>query len=91
MPKPAAAAKSTPASAARSVGLAEAALKSWRFAEAKRRGVPAFRILSDKALRAIAEKQPRSEAALLEISGVGSKIAENYGNQIFRILDSAGA
>jgi DNA topoisomerase-3 len=76
---------------ARAVALAEAALKSWRLAEAKKRGVPAFRILSDKALRAIAERQPRSEAALLEISGVGSKIAANYGNQIFRVLDSAGA
>jgi DNA topoisomerase III len=71
------------------VARAEAALKSWRLAEAKRREVPAFRILSDKALRAIAERHPQSESELLEISGVGAKIVTNYANAIFRILDSA--
>jgi DNA topoisomerase-3 len=30
----------------------EAALRDWRLAEARRRGVPAFRILSDRTLRA---------------------------------------
>jgi superfamily II DNA helicase RecQ len=74
---------------AQTVARAEAALKSWRLAEAKRRDVPAFRILSDKALRAIAEKHPQSESELLEISGVGSKIVTNYANAIFRVLDSA--
>jgi DNA topoisomerase-3 len=74
---------------AQAVARAEAALKSWRLAEAKRREVPAFRILGDKALRAIAEKQPQSESELLEISGVGLKIVANYGNAIFRVLGSA--
>jgi DNA topoisomerase-3 len=74
---------------AQTVARAEAALKSWRLAEAKRREVPAFRILSDKALRAIAERHPQSESELLEISGVGSKIVTNYANAIFRVLDSA--
>ncbi len=76
--------------AASNPALAEAALKSWRLAEAKKQGVPAFRILTDKALRAIAEMQPHSDAELLEISGVGLKIVEKYGNQIFRVLGAAG-
>jgi DNA topoisomerase-3 len=71
-------------------GLAEAALKSWRIAEAKRLGVPAFRILTDKALHAIAETHPHSDAELLEISGVGLKIVQKYGNQIFRVLSKIG-
>jgi DNA topoisomerase III len=70
--------------------LAEGALKSWRLAEAKKQGVPAFRILTDKALHAIAETQPHSDAELLEISGVGLKIVQKYGNQIFRVLSAAG-
>jgi DNA topoisomerase-3 len=74
---------------AQTVARAEAALKSWRLAEAKRRDMPAFRILSDKALRAIAERHPQSESELREISGVGSKIVTNYANAIFRVLDSA--
>ena len=64
-----------------------AALRAWRLAEAKKKGVPAFRILSDRALDAIAEKRPQSARELLELSGVGLSIAEKYGAQIFRIVD----
>jgi DNA topoisomerase-3 len=66
------------------------ALRAWRLAEAKRRGVPAFRILSDRALQAIAAERPASTAELLAISGVGLKIAEKYGARIFDILARAG-
>jgi superfamily II DNA helicase RecQ len=36
----------------------EEKLRAWRLAEAKRRGVPAFRIFSDQTLRALATKRP---------------------------------
>jgi DNA topoisomerase-3 len=36
----------------------EAALKAWRLEEAKRKGLPAFRIMTDKTLREIAERRP---------------------------------
>jgi DNA topoisomerase-3 len=65
---------------------AEQALRAWRLGEARRRAVPAFRILTDAALRAIAAARPASAAELLTIPGVGIKIVENYGAQIFRIL-----
>ncbi|MFN7994759.1 MAG: DNA topoisomerase 3 [Bryobacteraceae bacterium] len=64
----------------------EEALRQWRLGEAKRRGLPAFRILTDKALQAIASTKPASVRELLEIPGVGPKGAEQYGSQIFRIL-----
>ena len=64
----------------------EKALRDWRLAEAKRRSVPAFRILTDKALQAIASEKPASIRELLEIPGVGPRAAEQYGAQIFRIL-----
>lgn len=63
------------------------ALRAWRLAEAKKRGVPAFRIFSDQVLRGIAERRPESTAALLAIPGIGIKFVENYARQIFRILD----
>ena len=66
----------------------EAALKAWRLAEAKNKGIPAFRILTDKALQAIAAKQPRTNSELLNLPGVGLKIVEKYGTQIFGILSS---
>jgi DNA topoisomerase-3 len=65
----------------------EKALRDWRLAEAKRRNVPAFRILSDKSLQAIAAEKPLSIRELLEIPGVGARLAEQYGAQIFRILE----
>ena len=65
----------------------EKALRDWRLAEAKKRGVPAFRIFSDKVLRAIAETRPESTADLLAIPGLGLKAVESYARQIYRILD----
>jgi superfamily II DNA helicase RecQ len=74
------------AAAAAGAGV-EKALRDWRLAEAKRRAVPAFRILSDKSLQAIAADKPSSIRELLEIPGVGARLAEQYGAQIFRILE----
>ena len=62
---------------------------AWRLAEAKLKGVPAFRILTDRALQAIAEKQPLSTRELLEVPGVGLTIVEKYGAQIFQIVERA--
>ncbi|HUO27988.1 MAG TPA: HRDC domain-containing protein, partial [Bryobacteraceae bacterium] len=64
----------------------EKALRDWRLAEAKRREVPAFRILTDRALEAIATEKPATIRELLEIPGVGPRVAEQYGAKIFQIL-----
>jgi len=50
----------------------EEALRKWRLAEAKRHGVPAFRIFTDQALKAVAAKRPGTAAELLAIPGIGS-------------------
>jgi DNA topoisomerase III len=70
-------------------GAVEKALRDWRLGEAKRRGVPAFRILTDKTLQAIASDKPSSIRELLDIPGVGARVAEQYGAQIFRICGAA--
>ena len=59
-------------------------------AEAKRRGVPAFRIFTDQALRAIAASRPATARELLSVPGIGLSVVEKYGAQIFRILHEAG-
>ena len=68
---------------------AAAMLKAWRRTLAAKRGMPAFRIMSDRVLLAIAEQEPKTAAQLLAISGVGIKLVEKYGAQIFRIMDEA--
>jgi len=58
-------------------------------AEAKRRGVPAFRIFNDQVLRAMASRRPATARELLAIPGIGISTVEKYGAQIYRILHGA--
>ena len=62
------------------------ALKTWRKAEAQRRRVPAFRILTDRTLTALASKLPRTEHDLLNVPGIGPTIVQKYGQEILGIL-----
>ncbi len=64
----------------------ETALRLWRLGEAKRRGVPAFRIFSDVTLRAIAKARPQTAGELLAIPGIGMHTIEKYGAQIYRLV-----
>jgi DNA topoisomerase-3 len=72
-------------------GKTEDMLRAWRVGLAKRQGVPAFRIMSDKVLTAIASNRPKTAAELLAIPGMGIGSVEKYGAQIYRILNDAGA
>jgi RecQ family ATP-dependent DNA helicase len=66
-----------------------AKLKAWRRAVATKQGVPAFRIMSDRVLLAIAENEPKSAGELLAIPGIGIKLVEKYAAQIYRIVDES--
>jgi len=66
------------------------ALKEWRLAEARRLEIPAFRILSDKVLRAIAAAAPKNQQDLLELKGFGPKMLETFGEKILKIVSGAG-
>jgi superfamily II DNA helicase RecQ len=79
-------AEATPQAEAPPSSAIEEALRKWRLAEAKRRGVPAFRIISDQALKAIAAKRPATAAELLSIPGMGISNVEKYGAQIYRLV-----
>jgi superfamily II DNA helicase RecQ len=68
----------------------EVALRQWRMAEARRRGVPAFRIFNEQALKAMASRRPRTARELLAISGIGTTTVEKYGQQIYRIVKDNG-
>jgi DNA topoisomerase-3 len=65
----------------------EKALRAWRLEEARRRGIPAFRILTDKVLREIAISHPATSDELLAISGIGMSTVEKYGHSIHRIVN----
>jgi DNA topoisomerase-3 len=69
-------------------GLVET-LRAWRRDEARRRHTPAFRVMTDRVLVAIAALQPRDEAALLEIKGMGPKLVERYGAAVLELVNRA--
>jgi len=69
------------------LGLVEE-LKAWRLKEARRRRVPAFRILKDQVIEALAAERPADEAALLRVPGMGPALAQKHGPAILAILGS---
>ena len=61
-------------------------LRAFRLQEAQKRKVPAFTILSDRALLGIASAGVSSNDQLLAISGVGQRFVERYGLQVLQLL-----
>jgi DNA topoisomerase-3 len=66
-----------------------AALKEWRLAESRRRRVPAFRILTNRALEALAAAAPGNEEELLAVHGIGPAVARQYGRELLRLVRDA--
>ena len=68
-------------------GLARfAALKAWRGEVAREHNLPAYVVFHDATLAEMAQQQPDSLDALAQISGVGAKKLEAYGQEILRVL-----
>ena len=67
----------------------ETALRQWRMAEARRRKVPAFRIFTDQALKAMAGVRPTKASELLAISGIGTATVEKYGTHIYKLVQAS--
>ncbi len=66
-----------------------ARLKAWRLEEARRQAVPAYVILHDATLAAIAQSAPADLAGLSEISGIGQKRLERYGEAVLDVVRGA--
>lgn len=61
-------------------------LRAERRAIADEQGVPAYVVLHDATLRALASGRPADVAALLAIPGIGATKAERYGERILRVV-----
>jgi len=61
-------------------------LRAERKRIADEQGVPAFVVLHDATLRAIAQARPADHAGLLEIAGIGAAKAERYGKQLLSLI-----
>lgn len=67
-----------------------AKLKEWRAAEAKRLRVPAYVVLHDRTLNAVAATRPSNPRQLLEIDGMGPTKVERFGEAILELCAVAG-
>jgi superfamily II DNA helicase RecQ len=63
-----------------------ARLKEWRRGVSRNMGVPAFRVMTDRTMVAIAAAVPSSVQALQRISGVGPKLIERHGAALMKVL-----
>jgi ATP-dependent DNA helicase RecQ len=62
------------------------ALRLWRREESARRGVPAYVVLHDRTLEALAADRPASLRALSEIPGIGPAKLAAYGPALLSLL-----
>lgn len=88
-PRKAGAARGAEAERGRSEGGSpelEEALRAWRTREATKRGVPAFRILTDRTLTGILRARPSDLAQLLDVSGIGPALLERYGRALLSLV-----
>ncbi|MFC7373808.1 ATP-dependent DNA helicase UvrD2 [Brachybacterium sp. GCM10030268] len=61
-------------------------LRAWRRERTRGSGAPAYTVLTDAALEAIAERRPRTRAELLEVPGVGPAKVEAFGGELLELL-----
>ena len=66
-----------------------AALKEWRLHEAKRRKIPAFRVLPNRTLAALARARPADEDELAAVSGIGPTTIKRYGDRLIALLGAS--
>jgi ATP-dependent DNA helicase RecQ len=65
------------------------ALRSWRSEIARQRGVPAYVVLHDSTIDGIASARPATLGELRNISGIGDKKLEHYGNELIALVKAA--
>jgi len=63
-------------------------LREWRLKEARRRRVPAFRILTDRTLAAICRARPADDEELLDVPGIGPTTVRKYGGKVLAVINA---
>ncbi len=61
-------------------------LKAWRLAKARAEKVPAYVVLDDRTLYALAAALPRDRDSLLAVPGMGPRRVEKYGDDLLAEL-----
>jgi len=67
------------------------ALRAWRAEQAREQGVPAYIVFGDATLRGVASRRPTTLDELAQVSGVGAKTLETYGEDALAVVAAAPA
>jgi ATP-dependent DNA helicase RecQ len=65
------------------------ALRQWRRDAAAKLGIPAYLVYPDATLKELSRQKPQTEAALLEVRGIGSAKARQFGAETLAIVRDA--
>jgi superfamily II DNA helicase RecQ len=65
-------------------------LRQWRADLAHKQGIPAYRIITNRALLALIESKPKSREEFLSVPGVGAKAWDQYGREMLTQLAAVG-
>lgn len=87
--KPAGRAKTPVVALTEDAGSLFEALREWRRVRAKQDGLPAYVIFHDATLREIANIRPATVEQLDQVSGIGVKKRETYGDEVIAICNTA--
>ncbi|MEX0676739.1 MAG: RecQ family ATP-dependent DNA helicase [Pirellulales bacterium] len=71
-------------------GAVLARLRSWRDATARSQNVPAYIVVNNGAMEALARVQPQTVEELLGIKGIGPAKVRQYGEELLRLLAARG-
>jgi superfamily II DNA helicase RecQ len=61
-------------------------LRRWRLETARKEGIAAFMVFSDRTLQEISLRRPRDSAGLLAVPGVGPAKLASYGPALLEVL-----
>ena len=67
------------------------ALRMWRRETSDRLGVPAYVVLHDVTLEAIAASKPTTERQLINVPGIGPAKLESYGDELLALVEGAAS
>lgn len=62
------------------------ALRAWRSERARRDGVPAYTLFSDRTLRELVANRPTEDQALLNTWGLGESRVDRFGSELIKII-----
>ncbi|MCO4783340.1 MAG: DNA helicase RecQ [Candidatus Cloacimonetes bacterium] len=64
-------------------------IKNWRTKTAKKLGVPAYRVLSNKSLSSLIDLKPQTSEELYEVHGIGAAKVKDFGEEILNFFESS--